>query len=453
MKNRIEQDVLVKGERETEVNLYGPGALDQLDRILAAHWGDSPVLIVTDGTIWEAVGQRFEAFLRRRPNTTLHVLPASPAPYASDALVAKIAAVLSATKAIPVAVGAGTINDIVKRAAFENGMRYCSVPTAPSVDGFTSFGAAITVSGFKTTLECPPPLCVVADEGIVAGAPAELVASGYGDIIAKLTGGGDWIIAEEMGIESIDRIAWDLAQTAAVGLLAKSRDIRGGDRESIGILYKGLISTGLAIQRYRDSRPASGTEHLLSHAWEMSQLQREGGEVSHGFKVAVGTLVSAALMRELFGEGGSLGVYVEGRGFAPRLDLLEYRLSLAERLLGDSPLRERILGTIRSKTPAEKDIAGRAERARARWAELSRRVLDQVPPFERLQRALREAACPTEPRQIGLSREECASGLRIASLIRGRYTVLDLASELGVLDQAVEAVFSSKYFGEYAPAR
>jgi glycerol-1-phosphate dehydrogenase [NAD(P)+] len=453
VKNRIEQDALVKPERETEVNLYCPGALDQLDSILAAEWGADPALIVTDGTIWEAVSHRFESFLKRRPDTTLHVLPAWPAPYASDTLVAKIAAVLSATKAIPVAVGAGTINDIVKRAAFENGMRYCSVPTAPSVDGFTSFGAAITVSGFKTTLECPPPLCVVADEGIVAGAPAELVASGYGDIIAKLTGGGDWIIAEELGIESIDRVAWDLSQTAAIGLLSKSRDIREGDRESIGILYNGLISTGLAIQRYRDSRPASGAEHLLSHAWEMSQLQREGREVSHGFRVALGTLVSAALMSELFGEGGSLGAYVERNGFAPRLDLLDYRQALAELVPAASPMKERILGTIRSKTPGEKELAGRAGRARTRWPELSRRVLDQVPPFERLRRALREAACPTEPRQIGLSREDCADGLRIASLIRGRYTVLDLASELGVLDQAVETVFSSKYFGEYAPAR
>lgn len=448
----IEHNAVSFPHTETELNLYGPGIVGRLHQILEPIFGNASFQIITDGTIWNIVSARFSAFLAARPETRIHVLPAFPPPYASDLLVAEVACVLAGNGAVPVAVGAGTINDIVKRAAFEKGRRYVCVPTAPSVDGFTSFGAALTVAGFKRTLGCPPPRCVVADEDIIVGAPPEMIASGYGDIIAKLTGGADWIVADAMDIEAIDPVAWELAQKAAVALLPRAKEIRSGARDAIGILYKGLVSTGLAMQRYRDSRPASGSEHLMSHSWEMMRLGRESPDASHGFKVAIGTLISAALMHELFAEDGALGRSIRDGGFAPRSDLLAYRLRLAKLVPEGSPARAAVMGSIRTKTPSPEEQAKRVRTAERRWSELGERVARQVPPFAELKRALRAAGCPVEPAQIGLSREACADGLRIASLIRGRYTVLDLASELGILDAAADAVFTSKYFREYVSA-
>ncbi len=436
---------------DTAINLYGPGILDRLHTIIEPFFGPGPFIIVTDGTIWKVAASRFAAFLEGRPETTLHILPAFPPPYACDQLVARIAAVLAATGAVPVAVGSGTINDIVKRAAFECGMRYVCVPTAPSVDGFSSSGAAITVAGFKTTLECPPPLCVVADEDIIVHAPGAMIASGYGDIIAKLTGGADWLIADLMGIEAIDPVAWDLAQSAAVSLLPWGAEIQKGDSRSIGILYKGLISTGLAIQRYHDSRPASGTEHFMSHTWEMFHLKKDGQDISHGFKVAVGTLIAAALMRELFAEEGAIGRHIRREGFMPSRDLLGYRMRLAELIPAGNPMKPKAIKTIQAKTPPSAEIVRRAQTASLLWQEISGRVRRQIPDFAVLKRALRDASCPVEPGQIGLSRKACADSMRIASLIRARYSVLDLISELGVLDMAVDAVFSPRYFSEYVP--
>jgi len=206
------------------------------------------------------------------------------------------------------------------------------------------------------------------------------------------------------------------------------------------------------MQRYKDSRPASGAEHLLSHTWEMMRRGGEREEFSHGFKVAVGTLITSALMRELFADSGSLRRLIEGRGFAPRPDLLDYRLGLAELLPADGQMKAQILNTIRSKTPSAGEIASRAERAARIWPEMAGRVLRQIPAYPELKEALRAGGCPVEPAGVGLSRRACVDGLRIASLIRRRYTVLDLASELGALDAAADAVFSSSYFGEFAPA-
>ena len=70
------------------------------------------------------------------------------------------------------------------------------------------------------------------------------------------------------------------------------------DEETILKLFNGLASVGYAMQEYKDSRPASGAEHMVSHIWEMNHLSLNGEPVSHGFKVAIGTLISTAFITE-----------------------------------------------------------------------------------------------------------------------------------------------------------
>jgi glycerol-1-phosphate dehydrogenase [NAD(P)+] len=434
----------------TAVNLYGEGMLDSLRRILEPRFGAGPFLIVTDGRIWKAVAPRLSAFLDEAPGATVHILPADPPPYASGELVDRMEGLIAATGAVPIAVGSGTINDVVKLASFRNGRGYVCIPTAPSVDGYTSMGSAITVGGFKITVDCPPPECVVADESVIVRAPPAMISAGYGDLVAKLAAGADWMIADMMGVEAIDPAAWKLAQSAAVKLLPLGEAVGRGERESIGILYRGLVDSGLAIQVYDDSRPASGAEHFLSHTWEMSHLAKDGAEVSHGFKVAIGTLIAAALMNEIFGDNGAAGALARRRNFSPASDLLASRLAWARLIPEDSPHRQKTIEAIREKTPDAAGIAGRADWACGCWEELSAKIRNQLPSVEVLARALGQAGCPVEPAQIGLTRQACMDGVRVASLIRKRYTVLDLASELGILDAAIEAVFSGKYFRDYA---
>jgi glycerol-1-phosphate dehydrogenase [NAD(P)+] len=86
---------------------------------------------------------------------------------------------------VPVAVGSGTVNDLVKRSSEELGLRYMVVGTAASMDGYTSFGASITKDGMKQTLSCKAPLGCIVDSAVAAAAPAEMTASGYADLIAK----------------------------------------------------------------------------------------------------------------------------------------------------------------------------------------------------------------------------------------------------------------------------
>jgi glycerol-1-phosphate dehydrogenase [NAD(P)+] len=142
-------------------------------------------------------------------------------------------AALKRHRAIPIAVGSGSLNDIVKRAAYECKRRYMNVSTAASMDGYTAFGAAITKDGYKHTMTCPAPSAVVADLDVLTRAPGDMTASGYADLLGKVTAGADWIIADELGVEPIDPEVWSLVQDPLRDWTAAPAELHGGDREAM----------------------------------------------------------------------------------------------------------------------------------------------------------------------------------------------------------------------------
>ena len=228
------------------------------------------------------------------------------------------------------------------------------------------------------------------------------------------------------------------------------------DPEAIRTLYSGLTACGFAMQRYRDSRPASGMEHIMSHTWEMEEVRSGCAHVSHGFKVAVGTLVATALAEILYGrnEGGKWITPDSGFTNAGSCDagqLLTRRLDAVKTLLGDSPFRPKAMEIVRQKTPGQEELDRRRVLFLASRKAVARRIAAQLPSFAVMKKSLEEAGCPVEPAQIGLSRSRCVQSFLAAALIRTRYTMLDLAGESGLLETSAEIIFSAPYFNEFAP--
>src|SRR6185437_13115511 len=71
--------------------------------------------------------------------------------HADDAAVEHVRAASTDADAL-IAVGAGTINDLTKCAAARDGKPYAVFATAPSMNGYTSANAAITIDGHKRSL-------------------------------------------------------------------------------------------------------------------------------------------------------------------------------------------------------------------------------------------------------------------------------------------------------------
>lgn len=414
---------------ETGAFVMDSGVLRDVPELLRRFFQSRRPWIVADENTWKAAGAALFDILKAA-GTDPHesfVFPAVPMVHADNALTPRLTDAMP-FDCVPVSVGGGTINDLVKRASAVTRHRYLCVPTASSVDGYTSYGAAMTDNGLKKTLPCLAPLVVAADTDILRAAPAPMTASGYADLAAKVAGGADWVIADELGIEPIRADVWDLVQ----------KDLRKwiSDPADVGVIFLGLAATGYSMQMYRESRPASGAEHMISHLWEMENLVFDGVPVSHGFKVGIGTLASTALMEWLFDGHDAAWARAHAR---PTRSAEERRAEV------DSLLSRGCYGAKTGEIAMAKFLTGdalteRRELIFSHWDALSARVADCLIPFETLKAMFRAASCPVAPAEIGLDAGQFRHGILAAQLIRNRYTILDVLDELGLLPEAADAV-------------
>lgn len=415
---------------ETNTFLLAPGALDFLPELLKTVFpGKTPWLVADDNT-WLVAGKRAKELLTAAGFALIpeYIFPGTPKLH-PDFSYSEMLAEKMDENCVPVAVGSGVINDLVKCASGIKGVRYCCVPTACSVDGYTSSGAALSVKGTKQTVPCPAPYALCADVDILNTAPAPMMASGYADLLTKIPAGADWIIADELGEDPIRSDVWALIQDKMRGYVADSNDLLN--------IFAGLAATGYAMQMMKDSRPASGAEHLCSHVWEMEGLMFNGDDVSHGFKVGLGLLASTLLHE-----------FILEHSFEELVPRMKAGLTVAEREAEIAQIMARgCYGEAPKQTAMKKFRTGEALAARRKeigehWTRLQERLRKQMISYKELKAMLEKASCPVTPSGIGLDREQFVHAVRMAQLIRTRYTVLDFLYELGLLDVAIEEKLS-----------
>jgi glycerol-1-phosphate dehydrogenase [NAD(P)+] len=359
--------------------------------------------------------------------------------YASFENVLALEEKLRTTSAVPIVVGSGTLNDITKLAAYRAGRQYMCVGTAASVDGYTAFGAAITRDGFKQTMSCPAPRAVVADLDILVAAPAQMSSAGYGDLLGKVIAGADWILADALEIELIEKPAWSLVQDSLRDWTGNPQALHAGDRQAIENLFEGLIMSGIAMQISHSSRPSSGSEHRFSHLWEMQALAHGHEPVPHGFKVGVGTIAAAALYERVLAHDLSrLDIDALCRAWPSREDV---RRSVQQ---GHSipKLAENAVEESLAKYITPDQLRQRLMLIQERWPVMREHLERQLMTAEHIRELLRAAGCPTESAEVGVSVVQLRESYMLARTIRSRYTVLDLVNESGILDECVEELFA-----------
>lgn len=194
-------------------------------------------------------------------------------------------------------VGSGVINDICKYVSYKIQKPYGILATAPSMDGYVSSVSALYDRGKKVTLPTTVPRDILIDIDILKNAPLDMIVAGEGDLIGKYTSLLDWKLSHKLNGEKYDadierrmRAALELSMRNAEKLVCR-------DEAAVTALIDGLILSGVEMQRAGNSRPASGSEHHISHFLEM-QGEKVGKDYApHGVKVALGCLISAAMYK------------------------------------------------------------------------------------------------------------------------------------------------------------
>ncbi len=424
----------------------GAGLISHIADFFQESFGDQPAVIIADINTYKAAGGAVQEHLHNSQLAVLDPFIFDESDfYAEYRHVQQLQAFLSANEAVPIAVGSGTINDLTKLAAFLCQRQYLAFATAASMDGYAAYGASISQEGFKQTFFCPAPKTVVVDLEVIAAAPVELNAAGYGDLMAKMPAGADWLVADALGLDPIDKAAWHMVQTPLRSWLADPDGVRQGHLTALTGLMEGLLMSGLAMQKTQSSRTASGAEHQFSHLWDNQHLRHNGSIPFHGFKVAIGSLAVTALYQRLLQmSAGNLNhAAKQVADYWPEWQEIE---KVIVRDFPDPKIAGLILEESRAKYQPAAKISERLERLADVWPDLQPRLQEQLSPAAELRRWLKQAGAPTHPEEIGVSLNRLQSSYRQAQLIRRRYTVLDLMLELDAWTSALHALFAQDGF-------
>lgn len=256
-------------------------AIFKLTALCADHHN---ILIVADENTFAVSREKLEAALRGK-NITRVIFSGETILIPNEAAIEKVRAGLDGIDLI-LGVGSGVIQDLCKYVSFFAQIPYMIVATAPSMDGYASNGAAMILGGMKETVPAGLPKAIVADTQILKNAPMNMLQAGYGDIVGKYSALCDWKLSHIVNDEYFCPYIYDTTYSAVRETLPRAKGILARDEDSIRILMEALVAVGILMSFAGSSRPASGSEHHLSHFFEITGILDHTPYFAHGIDVA-----------------------------------------------------------------------------------------------------------------------------------------------------------------------
>ena len=176
-------------------------------------------------------------------------------------------------------VGGGKVLDTAKFLAAKLKLCYIAVPTQISSDALAS---PISILNNQTITKSYPariPSGILIDYSIVSSVAKKHIISGIGDILSNLSALKDWDIAVKEGKEKPNNFAYSLSEIAVNYLFNKA--IEPQKKSFMKCYVNSIILSGLAMNIAGNSRPCSGSEHLLAHSLKKMNLSHH----NHGYIV------------------------------------------------------------------------------------------------------------------------------------------------------------------------
>lgn len=328
--------------------------------------------------------------------------------HADEVSTAKLKELMDSDIEVLIAVGGGTVHDIVRFCAGELKLPFISVPTAASCDGFCSNVAAMTWYGYKKTMACGAPDLVVADLNVISKAPWYLTATGIGDMLGKFVALADWRISNLVAGEAVCPVIYDIMNEALQKVWQNCLDMLDSSVEAYQQVTYGLLMSGLAMQMLGTSRPASGAEHHVSHFIEVEPaILSAHSDALHGEKVAVGTVIASREYHRL--------AQLENISVADYSPISKEKL---HEIFGDklfeAAVDENSKDCLAAVTP---------EKLTEKWNDI-RAIIAGIPTAEQLLDKLTKLSAKRSLSDIGIAEDKLPLILENSPLIRNRLTLM-----------------------------
>ena len=203
---------------------------------------------------------------------------------------------------IIVGIGSGVIQDLCKYVSFFHNTPYVIVATAPSMDGYASNGAAMITDGMKVTYSAGLPIAIIGDVDVLKNAPIDMIKAGYGDVIGKFSALNDWKLSHLINDEYFCDYIYNLTYEQIKATTSLADGILKREEKSIKALMEALVVIGILMSFAGSSRPASGSEHHLSHFFEITGIINSEEYFPHGIDVAYSTVITSKIREKLLSQ-------------------------------------------------------------------------------------------------------------------------------------------------------
>jgi glycerol-1-phosphate dehydrogenase [NAD(P)+] len=413
----------------SDIDFYlGEDAVSHLIQYCKTNHLDS-FLLVADQNTYPVLGRAVETALKDCGWDIKSVLFENGEVVPDEEFIVQVLMSADQVERTYLAVGSGTITDIARFASHRNRRPFISLPTAPSVDGFTSPSASLVIGRIKQTVMAQPPLAVIADLATLAAAPQQMIAAGFGDILGKAIALADWKISHLVfdGSFSVE-IAARVRKTLEACIAAVD-EIGRASTEGARKLMFSLFDSGMCMLDFGNSRPAAGAEHYMSHFLEMKLVREGRPAVLHGAKVGLCSIYAAELYARLR---------------ALDRDTAEARLKAIPQPDSQADIQRihAVYGSIADRLVIEQApylnmspnvYTHLQQHILERWDDIQT-VAAEVPTPQELRRLLSQAGGATTPAELGLSDEEVEQAVLNSHLFRNRFTICKLGRMLRLKD-------------------
>ena len=266
--------------------VVGEKNIDRVGKFLENLSKPKKVSIISGKNVKKIIGKKIDGSLKRSKIRTVWHLATSNHVNMLKEIEKKVRKDKSD---LIIGLGGGRSVDVAKLCSFNLKIPFVSIPTSASHDGIAS--PFVSVRGEKPhSLIATAPLGVFVDVDVIKRAPRRLMASGCGDLMAKITAVKDWELGRDKTGEYYGRYSADLASMSAK-ILIESAPTFSKKGLDVRVIVEALISAGVASCIAGSSRPCSGAEHLFSHAVD----HLEYGIGLHGEKCGIGSIMIAKL--------------------------------------------------------------------------------------------------------------------------------------------------------------
>ena len=334
-----------------------------------------------------------------------------------------------------VGVGSGVINDICKIVSNISGKPYIIVGTAPSMDGYASATSSMSRDGVKISLNSRCADVIIGDTDILKTAPAHMLKSGLGDMLAKFVSIAEWRIAHLITGEYYCEEVAQLIRGAVKKCVDNAQGLLKREDAALEAVFEGLVIGGVAMAYAGVSRPASGVEHYFSHVWDMRGLEFGTQVDLHGIQCAMATVKAVELYEKVMTVKPS---WEKAHAYVDAFDLEAWNTQLRE-FLGSSA--ETMIELEKKEGKYRKDThEARFRCIETNWNAILQILKEELPSSEELCKLMDGVGISRDLGTIGVGSEEAKTTFRATKDIRDKYVLSRLAWDLGILEELCEAM-------------